>query len=123
MAQARVLVVDDTSEIREVVQDTLEMVGYEVESATNGEEGLRAVERSLPGLILLDIDMPVMNGWRFSQELKNRALRVPVVVMTATWDMRGIAQEVEADAYLGKPFDLDELLLTVEYLYGPPTNR
>jgi CheY-like chemotaxis protein len=110
----RILVVDDDPGIRAVVADTLGYEGYPVKTAENGAQALPIVEREHPELVLLDMRMPVMDGWGFARALSERKLAVQVVVMTAAYSAQTWAEEIGARAYLAKPFDLDELLMTVE---------
>jgi len=110
---APVLVVEDDASILDVVRSALEAEGYDVRTATNGQEGLERLADGKVSLVLLDMRMPVLDGWQFAKELKRRAIDVPVVVMTAAQNARRWAEEIEADAYLSKPFDLDDLLDTV----------
>ena len=105
-----ILVVDDEPSIRTLVEDCLMTEGYQVQTATNGAEALRAVERSRPALVLLDMRMPILDGWGFAQAVKERGLDLPIVVMTAAQDARRWAEEIGANGYLAKPFDLDDLL-------------
>lgn len=107
------LVVDDDPSIRLVVEAVLEDAGYTVRTATNGAEALAEVAAAPPGLVLLDMRMPVLDGWGFAAALREQGLRVPVVVVTAARDARAWADEIAADACLPKPFDLDDLLGTV----------
>jgi CheY-like chemotaxis protein len=109
-----ILVVDDEPGIREAVAEILELDGYEVATAANGAEALVSIERQTPALILLDMRMPVLNGWEFAQTLQERGLDLPIVVITAATDARAWAQEVAAVDYLAKPFDLMDLLSAVE---------
>lgn len=109
-----ILVVDDDETILGTVCDILEFEGYSTECASNGAEGLQAVERVRPKLILLDMRMPVLNGWQFAQVLKGRGISVPIVVMTAAQDAQAWAREIEASGYLAKPFDYMDLLAAVE---------
>lgn len=108
-----VLVTEDDEDLRELVVMTLESAGYQVETARNGLEALQRVSLHMPDLILLDMRMPVMNGWEFAAEYlrryENRALRAPIVVVTAAEHVAKRAQEIHADGYLAKPFSLDEL--------------
>jgi CheY-like chemotaxis protein len=108
-----VLVVDDDPEIRTVVADVLEMEACRVETAGNGAEALARIEASPPCLVLLDMRMPVMDGWQVAEQLRRRGLELPIVVMTAAQDARAWAEEIGADAVLAKPFELDELVATV----------
>ena len=109
-AERPVLVVDDDPGILSTVSDILEFEGYHVALAGNGVEGLRVVERVLPSLVLLDMRMPVMDGWGFARALKERGIVLPIVVMTAAQDARRWAQEIGAAGYVPKPFDMSDLL-------------
>jgi CheY-like chemotaxis protein len=115
-AQCCVLVVDDDATIRESVTALLEDEGYLVAQAANGLEALECLERQLPKVVLLDLRMPVMDGWEFVEELRTRQLEVRVVAMTATYDAQLWAQEIGATSYLGKPFAPEALLALVERL-------
>jgi CheY-like chemotaxis protein len=112
--QRNILVIDDDPAILATVADILGDEGYLVRTAANGAEGLAAVEQSLPALVLLDMRMPVLDGWSFVRTLRERGVNLPIVVMTAAQDVRRWAQEVGAVDYLAKPFDLPELLAVVE---------
>ena len=113
-AQAQVLVVEDDPEIREFVTMVLEGEGYGVRGAENGQVALEQTETGAVDLILLDMRMPVLDGWGFVRQYRERTAQpVPIVVMTAAPDARARAAEVAATAYLAKPFDLHELLETV----------
>lgn len=116
MTASRVLVVDDDPGIRAVVAETLELEGYRVETVADGAQALRAIERERPALVLLDMRMPVLDGWGVARELRERGVAVPVVVMTAAQDARRWAAEIAAPAFLAKPFDLDDLVRVVERL-------
>jgi CheY-like chemotaxis protein len=108
------LVVDDDPAILSTVSDILSDEGYHVVTATNGAEALEALERVAPQLILLDMRMPVMDGWEFAQALSPQQRTIPLIVMTAAYDARKWAFEIGAANYLAKPFDLLELLAVVE---------
>lgn len=105
-----VLVVDDDESILGMVSEVLADAGFGVARARNGREALAAVDRELPSIILLDMRMPVMDGWTFAKTLRDRGAAVPVVVMTAAEDARRWAAEIGAEGYLAKPFDLDHLI-------------
>ena len=94
------------------------MEEYPVATAPNGAEALAAVARDRPGLVLLDMRMPILDGWGFARALKERNITLPILVMTAAQDSENWAREVGAAGYLAKPFDLTELLEAVESLYG-----
>jgi CheY-like chemotaxis protein len=118
MAERPILVVDDDPDILSTVADILEFEGYPVERATNGAEGLQAVDRVHPKLVLLDMRMPVLDGWHFAAILKERGIKLPILVMTAAQDARRWAQEIGAEGYIPKPFDVSDLLQAVEDLWG-----
>lgn len=110
----RVLVIDDDESISEFVDWVLTDEGHQVTRADNGAVGLSRLKEADPDVILLDMRMPVMDGWRFAEAYRSGDYRpVPIVVLTAAHDARVRAEEIGADAYLGKPFEMDELLKTV----------
>jgi DNA-binding response OmpR family regulator len=119
MSRGPILVVDDDGAIRHTVAEILMMEEYAVATAPNGAEALLAVEQERPGLVLLDMRMPILDGWGFVRGLKERNITLPILVMTAAQDSANWAAEVGAAGYLAKPFDLPELLNAVERLYGP----
>jgi CheY-like chemotaxis protein len=116
MTAAPILVVDDDPSILQTVAAILRMEDYPVETARNGAEALAAVERTPPSLVLLDMRMPVLDGWGFAQALRERGMQLPIVVMTAAHDTRRWAEEIGAAGYLAKPFDLTDLLDAVSRL-------
>ena len=112
---ARVLVVEDDPAGRDAIQLCLESDGHEVMLAENGEQALALVAQSPPDLILLDMRLPVMDGWAFAQAYAEQpGPRAPIVVVTAAADAGRAAAEVKAAAFLAKPFDLEDLLKTVD---------
>ncbi|MBI4507650.1 MAG: response regulator [Chloroflexi bacterium] len=115
-ASRPILVVDDDYAIRTTVADILALEGYAVEVATNGVEALTVVDRVRPSLVLLDMRMPVLDGWGFTRALRERGVNVPILVMTAAVNARRWAEEVGADGYLAKPFELAALLSAVKRL-------
>ena len=116
--QIRVLVVDDDSDIRELVQFKLEQMGYTVSAEKDGEGGLAAAIEDKPDLILLDVMMPKLTGIEVCQRLRDEpsTAGIPVILITAK------AQEVDvergfsagADDYIVKPFSPRELATRVE---------
>lgn len=112
----RVLVVDDDPGIRALIAEGLEPEGYEVETASNGAEALEAIKRHRPATMLLDMRMPVVDGRGVASALKELGLKVPTLVMTDAENAGQWAQEIAAEGYLAKPFDLDDLLTAVERL-------
>lgn len=115
-----ILVVDDDPDLREFLRLMITSIGFEVISAANGQEALDVLEDHDPDLILLDMKMPVMDGWEFSRALETRGAHPPVVVFTAAPDPAARAAEVHADGWLGKPFELEELEATVRKFAAHP---
>lgn len=121
---ARVLVVDDDADIREVVAAVLEDDGYRVDTASNGAEALRKAKKHRPDAIILDVTMPVMDGWQFLAQWRTRPARhrAPVLVVSVLRDWRA-ALDRGAKAYLSKPFDLERLEMTLaSVLQAVPTH-
>lgn len=113
-----VLVVDDDTSILDTVTSILSGEGYEVVSAASGQEALAAVAQRQPVVILLDMRMPVMDGWAVARALRSQGISAPIVVMTAAESAQRWADEVGAEGYLAKPFGLDELLTAVNRFRG-----
>lgn len=120
MADADILVVDDDETILVTIGDCLELEGYSVVRAANGAEALQEVARQQPGLVLLDMRMPVLDGWGFARAARERGLTLNIVVMSAAADARRWARDIQAQGVMPKPFELDDLMATVERYYGPP---
>ncbi|MDE3112491.1 MAG: response regulator [Chloroflexota bacterium] len=110
---ASVLAVDDDPSILDLMTDILSGEGYRVLAAQNGAEALDVLVAEDPCVVLLDMRMPTLDGWGFAKALRDKGLRYPVVVVTAAENARAWAQEIGADAYLAKPFQLTELLRIV----------
>ncbi|HVI73380.1 MAG TPA: response regulator [Anaeromyxobacteraceae bacterium] len=114
------LIVEDDPDLLSLVAMILRDAGYDVAAAEDGLQALARIEERMPGVILLDMRMPVMNGWEFAREYRARFARAaPIVVVTAAEDARARAQEIGADAWLEKPFDLDDVVRTVARFLGP----
>jgi len=113
-----ILVVDDDPTILATVSEVLDMEGFAVMTATNGAEALVAVDQAVPSLVLLDMRMPVLDGWGFMRAIRARGLNLTVVVMTAAADARRWGREIGAEGVLAKPFDIDELVRAV-YQWRP----
>ena len=107
-----ILVVDDEDDILEFVSLVLELGGYAVATARNGQEALDALARRPADLILLDLNMPVMDGRRFCEEKRRRPDLdpIPLALMSAAENLRERAAPCTPVVELPKPFTLDELL-------------
>lgn len=117
MSNKKILIVEDDANIRDVLKLALEFEGYEVISAKNGKEGLELLLPTDPGLILLDLMMPVMNGWEFVEQLKQKNLfaKYPVIVVSAYSER---AKAIDCKAFVQKPLELEHLLDSVKENYG-----
>ena len=111
-----ILIADDDVDIRDILKDTLKSLGGTIVTAANGEECLDRVEASGPDLILLDIEMPIMNGLDVLKALKQRGNNAAVIMITAYGTIERAVQAMKQGAYdfITKPFDLDHIALTVE---------
>jgi DNA-binding response OmpR family regulator len=107
-----ILVIDDDPAILMTVADILLDEGYSVRTVPSGLEGLAMIEAQRPALIILDMRMPGLDGWGVARALRDRAIVVPLIVMTAAQDMRW-GHEIGAAHILEKPFDLTDLLTAV----------
>ncbi|MDE2606723.1 MAG: response regulator [Burkholderiales bacterium] len=117
---ARVLVVDDGPENRELISLVLTEQGLWVDEAENGRAALDRLERVSYDVVLMDMQMPVLDGFAATRELRRRGLKLPVVALTAH-AMKGFEEEVLAagcTAYLTKPVDIDALLQQLAQLLG-----
>jgi EAL domain-containing protein (putative c-di-GMP-specific phosphodiesterase class I) len=119
--QSSILVVDDDVHIRDLTSLVLEMEGYEVATAPHGTAALAQIKRHAPAVILLDMWMPIMDGWAFTQAYRELPMpHAPIVVLTANPSPGACASQVGASAYLVKPFEVDALLATVSDLMALP---
>ena len=112
----RVLVVDDDPFLREALLVALKLEGYAGVGAGDGIEGLTAIDREPPDVIVLDLQMPRLDGRGFARELRRRGRRIPIVVISAATDGAVQTREINADAYLAKPFELADLFATIRRL-------
>ena len=107
----KVLIVDDEQDIVESLKFVLEAEEYECYTAFNGEDGLKTAKEIIPDLIILDIMMPKMNGYKISRLLKfdSKYKDIPIIMLTARSQEEDklIGEETGANEYITKPFDLD----------------
>jgi CheY-like chemotaxis protein len=122
----QILVVEDDEAIRGLVSEVLRDDGYQVSEASNGLEALAQLRLQRPDLIVLDLMMPVMDGWTFVEECHAHSdcVDVPIVVTSASHDLPRTAERLRnfgVRTCLAKPFDVDGLLALVER-YAPSTD-
>jgi two-component system, cell cycle response regulator DivK len=117
----RILVVEDQPDSRQIIRDMLAGTDYEITEAENGEEALTAIEKQRPDLILMDIQLPIMDGYTATNQIKaNPALRsIPIIAVTsyALGSEEKKAREAGCDDYVTKPFSPRQLLAKIrQYL-------
>jgi len=114
--QARILIVDDDEDIREVVGDRLAAQGFEITTASNGAEGLGRIRTEDPDLVLLDLQMPEMDGMEVLRRIQEERLDTTVVVITAYGSIERAVEAMKAGAFdfVPKPFEPERLRVVVE---------
>jgi two-component system, chemotaxis family, chemotaxis protein CheY len=113
-AANRILIVDDDESIRQIVRLCLADEGYEVFEASNGRVALDVLDDFTPSLILLDLRMPVMDGWEFARQYRQTpGPHAPIVAFVAALNVTRECGDLQAAGVLSKPFDLDDLLMAV----------
>ena len=108
-----ILIVDDDQDILAVEREVLSEHGFAVREAHDGAEALRAMDEDPPAMIVLDVQMPGIDGPTFARELRTRLKHVPLVIVTGVADPKREADRCNAEAYLAKPFHADDLLRLV----------
>lgn len=117
----KILIADDHDDNRELLQLLLVSAGYDVDEARNGRECLALARELKPDLIMVDLSMPVLDGWGVFEELKSdpQTGTIPVITVTANANLeRNRALQTGFSAYVSKPFSTDELLQTVARVIG-----
>lgn len=114
----RILIVDDDTEIRDLLEFDISSSGYFVDTACDGMEGLNKALNNKYDLILLDVMMPKMNGFDVCKNIRQAKLAIPILMLTAkgTIDDKTVGFDCGADDYLVKPFDVQEVLLRIRVL-------
>jgi len=119
-----ILLVEDNEDNRSIYRTVLEHFGYAVLEAPDGEEGVRIARESIPDLILMDISIPLLDGWEATKLLKAEegTSGIPIIALTAhaLATDRIKAKEVGCDGYLAKPVEPRKVLEEVKRLVGPP---
>jgi DNA-binding response OmpR family regulator len=108
-----VLVVDDEADIRQLLVEILSDAGYTVVTAVDGREALQQVATCVPALILLDLQMPRLDGWSVVHALRERATPVPILIMTAATQIQRTVGELRVSGGIAKPFDIAAVVRAV----------
>jgi DNA-binding response OmpR family regulator len=113
---AKILVVDDEQNMRTGLKDNLEFEGYDVETANDGEHGLKKILENTYNLIILDVMMPKKSGFDVCKEVRKAGITTPIILLTAKGEEidKVVGLEIGADDYVTKPFSLRELLARVK---------
>ncbi len=118
----RVLVVEDDAGTQTLLRKQLTVSGFEVMVAANGLDGLMQLERSLPDIIVCDMNMPELDGIGFVRAIKakNETRKIPVIFLTASNDARQMVDGINVGArfYLTKPFEMNELIWKINRVLG-----
>jgi CheY-like chemotaxis protein len=122
MAKKRVLIVDDEYFLAEMIKMRLELAGFEILLAENGQEALDLLAKQSVDVILMDVMMPVMDGWETTKKIKldEKLKKIPVVFLTAraSHEDHLKADHVGGDDYIPKPFETEDLIAKVKKWAG-----
>ena len=108
-----ILIVDDDRDILAAEREVLAEHGFTIREAHDGAEALRAMDLDPPAMIVLDVQMPGIDGPTFARELRTRLRHVPLVILTGVADPKREADRCNAEAFLRKPFHADDLVRVV----------
>jgi two-component system, OmpR family, alkaline phosphatase synthesis response regulator PhoP len=126
-SRGRVLVVDDEPDLVRVLEFGLRASGYIVESASDGQEGLKKAREIKPDVILLDLMLPKLDGYKVCRLLKfdDRFKHIPIIILSARTQEgdQALALEMGANRFVTKPYDFSEILGYIETLLKSPTAR
>lgn len=116
MLKPLIMVVDDEAGVRELVGDALRLGGFDAIEATDGEEALQVLRHARPDLLIVDVNMPDLDGFGLLERLRERGVQTPVIMLSARGDRVDVTRGLSlgADDYVRKPFGLEELLLRVQ---------
>ncbi|MBI4363953.1 MAG: response regulator [Candidatus Latescibacteria bacterium] len=118
--RARVLVVDDEADLVRILQFGLESMGYQVDTASDGQEGLKKARDTKPDIILLDLMLPKLDGYKVCRLLKfdERYKNIPIIILSARTQEgdQTLAMEMGANRFITKPYEFTEILSQIETL-------
>ncbi|HYG70454.1 MAG TPA: response regulator [Anaeromyxobacteraceae bacterium] len=119
-----ILVVDDDGDFREALSEVLLQAGYPVQQAENGELALQRVSEEAPGIVLLDLKMPVLDGWGVMERMRGdpKSSAIPILILSA-YGFEWEAELLGAQGYIPKSVGMDEILERVRKAAGPPPMR
>lgn len=118
----RILIVDDEADVLKMVTYRVQKAGYEALTAIDGEKALEAVDKEHPDLILLDLRLPIVDGWEVCHHLKNdkKTASIPIIILSASISALNAekTKELKAEDYVLKPFEPSILLEKIKQLIG-----
>ena len=119
-----ILVVDDDDDFRETLTEVLSEAGYPVQQAANGEAALARAQEELPGIVLLDLKMPVLDGWGVMERMRqdSKMSAIPILILSA-YGFEWESELLGAQGYIPKSVGMDEILERVSASAGPPPLR
>jgi two-component system, OmpR family, KDP operon response regulator KdpE len=114
--KARILVIDDDQPILGMMRTILQEYGFEPATAATAEEALELARDAVPDLVLVDLTMPLMSGAELIREFRrqNGLAGIPILVLSGHAQLASVAEQLEADGWIQKPFDLLQLIRTIE---------
>ncbi|QNO15057.1 response regulator transcription factor [Alkalicella caledoniensis] len=117
MSQYKLLLIEDDSSIRDILTYSLSREGFLVNCASNGKDGLKALEEFCPDLIILDLMLPDMSGFDICKKISQK-YQLPIIMLTARTDIvdKVLGLELGADDYIPKPFDIRELVARIKVI-------
>jgi DNA-binding response OmpR family regulator len=125
--KSRILIVDDEADLVAVLRVGLEIEGFDVIEASDGEEGLRLARDQKPALMLLDLMLPKLDGYKVCRALKfdERYKSLPILILSARSGEqdRRLAMEMGADGFITKPYEMKDLVAKVKHKLGLPPGR
>ncbi len=116
-----ILVVDDDADFRDALYEVLSEAGYPVQQAANGEEALHRITDEVPGIVLLDLKMPVLDGWGVMERMRQdkRWNAIPILILSA-YGFEWESELTGAQGYIPKSVGMDEILDRIRRAAGPP---
>lgn len=114
---AKCLIVDDDLDLGETLSSILDEEGYKVQIASDGREGLKKISEEIPDIVLLDVEMPVLNGPDMAYELFAQDCGkelIPIVLLSGVSNLKQVAEQVGTPYFLAKPYPLDQLLHLIQ---------
>lgn len=120
-----ILVVEDSSDISRLVRHILTQAGYEIVIADNGLDGWESFETAHPDLVLLDVNLPGIDGIELCRRIKQASPSTPVIILTVQAETEAVQRGIRAGAntYLAKPFEIGQLMASIDYALRPPIRR